>query len=170
MTSRGATFIEMPEGQLPADRVRPDGVIVYALTAHALYAIARHKWIESEREQHDLGDAAVDEWINRHWRGWVRTRLMEHFYGWRCWGGFGEEDFGLLSRTTVEVHVPRYILEETAGILAAGGENLDVIVWALSANVPQASILWLLERIDINSKRSCLLTDHIRRFVQRNRS
>lgn len=169
MINRRETTAELPEGQLPADRPGAEGITVYSLTAHALYAIDRHKWIESERNNRDLGDAAVDEWIERHWRGWVRTRLMEHLYGWRCWGGFGEEDFGLLNRGTVEVHVSRHILEEIAGILAAGGENLDVITWALSSNQSLDPVLWLLDRIDINAKRSSLLTDHIRRFVERNR-
>lgn len=164
------TAVEMPEGQLPADRMRCDGVLVYALTAHALYAIDRHKWIESEKNHRDLGDSAVDEWTDLHWRGWARARLMEHLYGWRCWGGFGEDDFGLLLRATVEYHVHRHVLEKVSSLLAAGGENLDVIAWALSTQEPLDPILWLLDRIDINAKRSHLLTEHIRQFTQRNHS
>jgi hypothetical protein len=168
MIQRGPTAVEMPEGHLPADRVREDGVIVHSLTAHALYAIDRHKWIESEKHDRDLGDSAVDEWVRLHWRGWARARLMEHLYGWRCWGGYGEADFGLLIRATVDVHVHRRILEHVSAILANGGENLDVIAWALAANEDLTPILWLLDRIDINAKRSRLLTDHIRLFTQRN--
>jgi hypothetical protein len=59
------------------------------------------------------------------------------------------------------------ILEQVAGILADGGENLDVINWALSADLPLDEILWLLDRIDINAKRHRLLTDHIRLFTER---
>lgn len=167
---RAPTAVEMPEGQLPADRVRPDGVVVHSLTAHALYAIDRHKWIESERNGRDLGDNAVGDWIDRHWRGYARARLMEHLYGWRCWGGFGEDDFGLLTRVTIEHHVSRHTLERVYQILAAGGENLDVIVWAQSEGADLVPIMWLLDRIDINAKRHRLLTDHIRLFTQRNLS
>ncbi len=28
--------------------------------------IERHKWIESEKAGHDLGEAAVQDWINRY--------------------------------------------------------------------------------------------------------
>jgi hypothetical protein len=160
-------LIDMPEGQLPADQVRDDGVVVHSLTAHALYAIDRHKWIESERTGRDAGETAVGDWIEHHWRGWARARLMEHLYGWRCWGAFGIDDFGLLTRFTVEFHVHRHVLTKVAEILAHGGENLDVIAWAQSAGEALSPILWLLDRIDINAKRNRLLTDHIRLFTQR---
>jgi hypothetical protein len=168
MLHKSPTAVEMPEGQLPADRMRPDGTVVHSLTAHALYAIDRHKWIESEKNGRDLGDSAVDEWTERYWRGWARARLMEHLYGWRCWGAFGEDDFGLLNRATVDFHVHRHVLEKVSSLLAAGGENLDVISWALTSGEPLEPILWLLNRIDINSKRSQLITDHIRLFTRRN--
>lgn len=158
---------DLPEGRLPCDVERDDGVVVHSLTAHALCAIDRHKWIESQKAGRDLDQAAVVDWIDRYWKGWTRSKLMEHFYGWRCWGAFDEADFGLLNRSSVEHHVHRDILEQVAGILADGGENLDVISWALSADLPLDEILWLLDRIDINAKRHRLLTDHIRLFTER---
>jgi hypothetical protein len=158
---------ELPEGRLPNDYQRTDGVIVHSLTAHALYAIDRHKWIESQKAGRDLGRAAVDDWLERYWKGWTRSKLMEHLYGWRCWGAFDEDDFGLLNRTSVEHHVTHEVLEQVATILAEGGENLDVINWALSIEQGLDEILWLLDRIDINAKRRRLLTDHIRLFIDR---
>jgi hypothetical protein len=158
---------ELPEGTLPTDRIGPEGVVVHSLTAHALYAMDRHKWIESEKFGHDVGDPSIKDWLDHYWKGWTRARLIEHLYGWRCWGAFLEEDFGLLSRVTVDYHVPRRILEHVAAILADGGENLDVITWAVSTNHNLDQILWLLDRIDINAKRHRLLTDHIRLFTDR---
>ncbi len=38
--------------------------------------ILRHKWIESEKAQRDLGSAAVLDWIEKHaarWRDWYET-------------------------------------------------------------------------------------------------
>lgn len=163
--SRRAT--ELPEGQLVIDRTGDDGVVVYSLTAHALCAIDRHKWIESEKHGRDMDAWAMKDWIDRCWKGWTRARLIEHLYGWRCWGAFDVEDFGLLSRQTVDFYVSRSILEAVADILAAGGENLDVITWALTVDQPLDAILWLLDRIDINAKRQRLLTDHIRLFTER---
>jgi hypothetical protein len=168
MSRAEARANELPEGRLAIDWERPDGVVVYSLTAHALYAIDRHKWIESQKAGRDLGKAAIEDWLERYWKGWTRSKLMEHFYGWRCWGAFDESDFGLLNRTSVEHHVQHPVLEQVGSILAQGGENLDVINWALSIDQPLDEILWLLDRIDINAKRHRLLTDHIRLFTERN--
>lgn len=167
MLNQQSRAAELPEGRLAIDRERPDGIVVYSLTAHALSAIDRHKWIESQKAGRDLGKMAVDDWIERYWKGWTRSKLMEHFYGWRCWGAFDEEDFGLLIRSSVEHHVPHHVLEQIGGILAQGGENLDVINWALSSDQVLEEILWVLDRIDINAKRHRLLTDHIRLFTER---
>jgi hypothetical protein len=159
--------IDLPEGRLANDYERPDGVVVYSLTAHALFAIDRHKWIESQKAGRDLGRAAIEDWLDRFWKGWTRSKLVEHLYGWRCWGAFDETDFGLLNRSSVEHHVGHDVLERVATTLAEGGENLDVINWALSIDQPLDEILWLLDRIDINAKRRRLLTDHIRLFIDR---
>jgi hypothetical protein len=163
MRTRKAT--ELPEGELPNDQLGPDGVMIHSLTAHALFAIDRHKWIESEQRGHDAGAVAVGEWLEHCWKGWTRARLLEHLYGWRCWGAFGQSDFGLLIRETVDYHVSRSILEHVAEILANGGENLDVIHWALEREENLDAILWLLDHIDINAKRHRFLTDHIRLFT-----
>lgn len=156
---------ELPEGLLPPDIVRDNGMVVHSLTAHALCAMDRHKWIESEKSGRDVGVLALRDWIDRYWTGHVRARLMEHLYGWRCWGAFDEPDFGLLTRTTVEYYVARDVLHGVASILGNGGENLDVIAWATEDGHDLNAIIWLLERIDINAKRHRLLTDHIRLFI-----
>ncbi len=156
---------ELPEGLLAADFRRPDGRVVHSLTAHALAAMDRHRWIESEKLGHDVGESAMREWVDRYWKGFVRARLLEHLYGWRLWGAFDADDYGLLSRATVEYFVQPNTLGRTAEILRLGGENLDVINWALGEGQSLDPILWLLERIDINSVRHRLLTDHIRLFL-----
>lgn len=155
----------LPEGQLPSDRLRDDGVVVHSLTAHGLVAADRHRWIESEKVGHDLGEGALRDWVGRHWKGYARARLMEHLYGWRCWGAFNVDDFGLLVRHSVEYHVPRKNLHEVGRILANGGENLDVITWAVAEGLDIDPILWLLDRIDINAKRHRLLKEHIEQFL-----
>jgi hypothetical protein len=156
---------QLPEGILPADRQRGDGVVVLSLTAHGMAAADRHRWIESEKSGYDLGDHALRDWVRRHWKGYARARLMEHLYGWRCWGAFDEDDFGLFKKHTVEHHVPRAVLVEVARILGNGGENLDVIAWALANQQELDPILWLLDRIDINAKRQRLLTAHFEQFL-----
>ena len=66
---------DLPEGRLPADWLRPDGVVVHSLTAHALCAMERHKWIESEKAGRDIGfEQALTDWIIKHRSNWRRNR------------------------------------------------------------------------------------------------
>lgn len=51
---------DLPEGVLDCDHTREDGLVVHSLTAHALCAIDRHKWIESQKAGDDLGHTAID--------------------------------------------------------------------------------------------------------------
>lgn len=156
---------DLPEGILPSDQVGDDGILVLSLTAHALAAMDRHKWIDSERVGRDLGCKAYLDWVDRYWKGWVRSRLIEHLYGWRCWSAFDPRQYGLLARSSVEHHIPSATLRIMATILAEGGENLDVITWAMHQGEPLEPLLWLLDRIDVNANRSRLLADHIRLFI-----
>lgn len=156
---------ELPEGVLPCDRAREDGVVIHSLTAHALAEMERHRWIESEHAGSDVGNATYEQWLTSYWTGWTRSKLLEHLYGWRYWRGFGDSMFGLLSRGTVERTVPTDVLHEIAHMLGNGGENLDVINWAIQEEHDLDAILWLLDRIDINAVRHRLLTNHIRLFI-----
>lgn len=40
--------------------------------------IERHKWIESEKAGHDLGEAAVQDWINRYAKTFREAYENEH--------------------------------------------------------------------------------------------
>ena len=77
---------ELPEGPLPCDRKREDGITVHSLTGHAIQELERHKWIESQKYNRDVGNDAYNDWLDHCWKGWTRAKLMEHLYGWRCWG------------------------------------------------------------------------------------
>lgn len=157
---------DLPEGLLACDVALADGTLVHSLTAHALAAAERHKWIESEKARCDLGDPSLKDWVDCYWTGYVRARLMEHLYGWRRWSAFEDDHFGLLARSTVQHFLSREVLHQVALLLREGGENLDVISWATAAGHDLDAIIWLLERIDINAVRHRLLTDHIRLFIE----
>ena len=155
----------LPEGTLCTDRVLADGEVEYSLTAHALAELERHRWIESEKRGGDIGIRAYDHWIEHCWNGWVRSKLLEHMYGWRRWSAFKPDLFGLMRRGTVEREVPSSVLHRVAAILGQGGENLDVITWAVDGTDVLPNVLWLLEQIDINAARQRLVTDHLRLFL-----
>jgi hypothetical protein len=149
----------LPEGLLAQDETRPDGLVVHSLDAHGRAAAERHRWIECEKAGRDLGTSVLHDWCRRHWTSYARARLIEHLYGWRCWGAFGLDDHALFQKQTVEHHVPGAVLAEIVRILRGGGENLDVIAWALAGGHDLDPILWLLDRIDINGKRPHLLAE-----------
>lgn len=154
----------LPEGRLPGDQEQ-GGTVVFSLTAHALAAIARHRWIESEKRHTDCGRQCEEEWIDHYWNGWARSKLLEHLMGWRCWGAFGQESHGLLRRQSLAAMVDEPTIELIGTMLADGAENLDIINWAVHTEQDLDPILLLLERIDINAKRQRLLTQHIRLFI-----
>ena len=156
---------DLPEGDLPTDYHREDGVLVHSLTAHALKAIERH--VENCQRDHGMsGSDAREDWLTKFYKGWARSRLLEHYYGWRCWSAFGDKNFALFRRSSLLHNVDKDVLEEVAERLANGGENLDIIDWAMSDERDLDAILWLLDRVDINAQRQRLLTDHIRTFLE----
>lgn len=165
MTPLQETAPHLPEGTLCIDRVLADGDIEYSLTAHALAEVERHRWIESEQRGHDVGESAYEDWVVRCWNGWVRSKLLEHLYGWRRWSAFRNDLHGLMRRGTVERQVPNDVLRRVAWILGHGGENLDVIDWAVDHLDNVSNVLWLLEQIDINAARHRLVPDHLRLFL-----
>jgi hypothetical protein len=112
--------------------------------------IDRFKWIESERVGYDLGESAVRQWVQDHWRGYLRARWLEHLQGKRFWIELDRGDFGLLSR---DFPTDRDLLNAILEQLKSGHENLDVLCWARHHQIPSDSVLRILEALDINSRR-----------------
>ena len=110
----------------------------------------RYKWIESEKAGHDLGEAAIRRWVKEHWWGYLRARWLEHLQGRRFWVELDRGDFGLLLR---EFHDNTLLLDRILDRLKTGQENLDIIRWAHSWNIPIEPVLQILEALDINSRR-----------------
>lgn len=108
------------------------------------------KWIASQQAGCDLGEPAIQLWINKHWSGFLRSRWIEHLQGKRCWLELGEEDFGLLNR---EFNDQQSLLNPIVSYLIDGKENLEIIAWAVSSQVPVDAIVRILERINVNARR-----------------
>lgn len=115
-----------------------------ALEAH------RHKWIESEKAGYDLGDDAIAEWYKIFWRGMCRECYVEHLSGEKYWIELDSNDYGLLHHQFHEnMELVSWIIE----IFKKGGENLDVVTYAVSHNYDVTEVLNLLEILDINARR-----------------
>jgi hypothetical protein len=120
----------------------------------------RHKWIASEQAGCDLGDGAIRGWVKSHWNGFLRARWLEHLQGRAFWIELDHGDFGLLQRAFRD----STLIDDILLRLKAGGENLDIITWALDAHQPLEEVLTILEALDINSRRiECQLAARLAR-------
>jgi hypothetical protein len=111
---------------------------------------SRYMWIESEKAGRDLGEAAVQQWVQQHWGGFLRARWLEHLQGKRFWIELDRSDFGLLQR---EFKDNALLLDRVLDRLMAGQDNLNIISWALDWGMPMDRVVEMLTAIDINSRR-----------------
>jgi hypothetical protein len=122
----------------------------YSVRAISKKEAHEFKWVRSEEAGRDLGEAALRAWIREHWWGFLRARWVEHLQGTRFWIELDNGDFGLLVR---EFHDQRPLLDNIVHHLIAGKENLDIINWAESTEVPIEPVHNILLRLDINGHR-----------------
>ncbi len=149
----------MAEGVVPAEfssqRPALAGPRVVKAPLRSIYKSSylealRHKWIASEKAGHDLGDAAISEWLSRHWPHWCRARWLEHLMGQAFWVEFDEESFGALPR---DFHGDPLLLDRVLDRVYCGWENLDIILWSTDWKLPLNPIIDILILLDINRAR-----------------
>ena len=109
-----------------------------------------HKWIESEKAGYDLGENAIAEWYSKFWRGFCRECYIEHLGGKRFWIELDSGDFGLLKQ---QFHNNMGLVNKIIDIFKNGGENLDVVNFAISNQLDIEEVLHLLHVLDINARR-----------------
>jgi hypothetical protein len=111
------------------------------------HEMEKHRWLESEKAGYDLGEAAIRDWLRKHWPGFIRARLLEHLSGQRFWIEMDRSDFGILVRKFPDhAELVRQIVEK----VAAGDENLTILIWAVETGRPLAILIEVLQLIDIN--------------------
>ncbi|MFH0964894.1 MAG: hypothetical protein V2A58_12915 [Planctomycetota bacterium] len=126
-----------------------------AVPEHSLYAGGReealkHKWIESEKMGHDLGQRAIEDWNRRHWWKWCRGRWVEHLQGELYWKELGPASFGVLKR---HLSADPVLQDRVVDRIKAGWENLDIILWATRWGLDVNAVHELLTALDMNSCR-----------------
>ncbi len=127
-----------------------DTVSRASLYEEAWREVQVHKWIESERRGHDLGDHAIRDWWQRHWPHYCRRKRIEHIAGRKAWREFDEEAFGCLY---ILILAGDLLVDRILDHLDGGSENLCVINWAIEYGLPTARVLDILEQIDVNRAR-----------------
>src|SRR5947209_7447883 len=122
-------------------------MVQQSLWAHSRCEIERHKWIESEKAKRDLGEAAIFDWINVHWNGYLRQRWLEHLLGKTFWPELDRGDFGLLA-TKFQDQLP--LINEIIERLKVGQENVNITWWAADDDARMSQVRAILDAIDIN--------------------
>lgn len=128
----------------------PPGVTSLNLFEEASKEAYRHKWIESEKSGHDLGDSAIEDWYRHFWNKFVRERWIQHIRGDIYWPELDNNDFALLQNELTDCK-PQ--VDKIIEILEEGGENLDLVQWAIDSNEDMDCIMRVLSRLDLNSHR-----------------
>ena len=115
----------------------------------------RHKWIESEKVGHDLGESAIRCWVRHHWNGFLRAKWLEHLEGKTFWIELDQDDYGLLQ----DGFLDSPLIDEVIDRLKGGVENLDLISWGIDTGQNIDDLIRLLEVLDVNSRRiECLFS------------
>ncbi len=128
----------------------PDGVTVKSIFEEASREAYRHKWIESEKAGYDIGDGAIEDWHRRYWHQFVRERWIQHIRGEIFWRELDNDDFAILERDFLDC---RELSKTIAAMLENGGENLDIVQWAINTGQDIPTVIHILGRLDLNAHR-----------------
>ncbi len=128
----------------------PEGTPINSIFEEASREAYRHKWIESEKAGYDIGDGAIEDWHRRYWHRFVRERWIRHIRGNEFWRELDNDDFGILNR---EFDDCREQADAIVNLLEKGGENLDIVQWAIESGQDMDAVLRILGRLDLNAHR-----------------
>ncbi len=146
--TQNARDIDGPITQvLPPEPSRPPETAVRSIYESSYLEALRHKWIASEKAGRDLGESAISQWLDHHWKGWCRERWLEHLRGQICWAEFDRREFCALRDN---FHGDRALLEKVLEKVRAGYENLDIILWASDLRLDIRQVIDILVIADIN--------------------
>lgn len=96
-------------------------------------AVMQHKWLESEKAGHDLGEHAIYDWIRQYWHTFYRARAFEHLLGSRQWIEMDASEFGILF---VELAKQPGLAWPILQQFMKGADNLDILHWAHANRLP----------------------------------
>lgn len=131
-----------------------DEVVKESLHQRSLEEALKHKWIESEKRGHDMGEDAIRQWILKHWKDYLRKCWIEHLEGRHYWIELSADDFRLLEKrqfSSMHFDTVLTMLKEQCC-----GENLPIINWAIDNKLSRREfdeIIEILAYLDVNSAR-----------------
>jgi len=110
----------------------------------------RHKWIESEKRGHDLGEEAIRDWYCRYWLEYCRAKRIEHVIGRHSCREFEDGPSALVLNLLQSGDLLMQLILDR---ISQGWENLDVIVWGTQWGLPMEQIHEILLELNINCAR-----------------
>lgn len=116
---------------------------------------AKHRWIESQKHGCDLGNNAIDEWVERYWLIYCKFRRLEHVLGHVHWEEFEEPPSLFISKLLNEHDL---LLSMILDRVQEGWENLEVILWAYDWGLNMDDVRNILQELDINRARLTPMT------------
>gem|GEM_PF-1491658 len=128
----------------------PEDVRPRSIYSAALEEAYKHKWIESQKSGHDLGDSALKDWFRKYWLPFCRAKRLEHVEGMQKWSEFAETEFGQVFQL---IMVDDLLCDRVLDRMENGFDNLEIINWGLAWGLPMDRVLDLLELININRAR-----------------
>lgn len=111
-----------------------------------------YRWIRSEEAGCDKGPVAIEEWVNFHWNGFIRSRWLQHIHGEVYWTELRQIHFDVLNQRFRDCILVKEVVDRMKS--PKDGENLNVILWSEQLDSDQRElVIQILEAIDINSSR-----------------
>lgn len=117
----------------------------------AWQAAYRHKWIESEQQRRDLGDAALKDWNERFFKRFGRWCLWQHLIGKQFFHEFPGSHFNTLpeKKPTEMNTIERTVIH----CFWDGLENLNIFNFAHECGLPGEQVTVVLSTLHINEAR-----------------
>lgn len=126
------------------------GVAACSIHEHCQQHEAEHKWWMSERENRDVGEQGIQDWIDKYWDQYLLARWVEHVEGQKYWVEFGSNTFGLLKHPIRSEH---QFFDSIYDHLKRGIEDLQVICWASNERLPLDPVRHILELFNVCGRR-----------------
>ncbi len=139
-----STSVRLTKINIPADTP------IKSIFEEASREAYRHKWIESEKAGYDIGDGAIEDWHKRYWTKFIRERWVQHIKGAAFWRELDNDDFNIMER---EFEDCRDQADAIVAMLEKGGENLDIVQWAVETGQDMTVVLHILSKLDLNAHR-----------------
>ena len=130
---------------------REQSSVPASVYVQALQAAKKHRWIESERQRRDLGDEALKDWNEQHFKRFGRWCHWQHLIGKQFFHEFPDSHFNTVpAKQPIEMNtIERTVIH----CFWDGLENLNIFDFAHGCGLPGEQVIVVLATLHINESR-----------------